>query len=109
MIKISDDNKDKKISLEGILAATGALGTVFLNSMIMYSLMDKAGVYTAKTVEYSHGIPVTFDAYTILNMPVVFCAATGGAVIGGYIGRWIDKLRNKKGPVQLEFDFKERK
>jgi len=106
---MSEDSKDKKGSLEGILALTGTLGTVFLNSMIMYSLMDKAGVYTAETVEYSHGIPVTFDTYTILNMPVAFCAATGGLVIGKYVGRWIDNLKNKKKLVQSEFDFKERK
>ncbi len=111
MIKISEDNKDKDKSrtLEGILALTSSLGVLFLNSMTLYSLMDKAGVYTAKTVEYSQGIPVTMDTYVILNLPVAFCAATGGLVIGKYVGRWMDNLRNKKRPVQLEFDFKERK
>ena len=83
-----DKKKEQSRTLEGILALTGSLGVLFLNSMTLYSLMDKAGIYEAQT-------PATMNAYVALNLPVAFSAATGAFVIGKYIGSWLDKQRNK--------------
>ena len=90
-------SEDKKRTLEGILAATGALGVLFLNSMTMYSLFEKSGIYEriyADACTNEAGLWEMYQ-YTGLNLPVALCAMTGGFVIGQYIGKWLDKKRNK--------------
>jgi len=93
----TETNKDKKGSLEGILASTGMIGVLGLNSMGQYWLLEKAGVYAGIYADACANESALWDMYKYvgLNMPVAFCAATGAFVIGKYLGAWIDKKRNK--------------
>ncbi len=100
-------NKDSKEGpLERILALTGAIIPLGLNSLTMYSLMEKAGIYepAQNSEAFIEGISAMFK-YCSLNLPVVFCATAGGFVIGRYIGSKLDKLKRRKKLMQKKFNF----
>jgi hypothetical protein len=87
----------KNGSLEGILALTGSMSAITLNSLNQYWLFEKAGIYAkiyADACTNEAGL-WEMHKYTGLNLPVALCAMTGGFVIGRYIGAWLDKKRNK--------------
>ncbi len=90
----TETNKDKKGSLEAILALAGTMGILSLNSCTVYSLLEKAGVYAQLyNSETQAAANSAIFQYVGLNLPVAFCAATGAFVIGKYIGSWLDKMR----------------